>query len=369
MSEGVAEYRPPGKEAYRAYVSNDVINKMAPSFAGRPVFVGHNTEADPNDLKVANGVVIESFFNQADGKHWSKFMTFDDKAEEAIRRGLQLSNCYETEAKGAGGKSKGIDYAFEVLDGSYHHMAIVKDPRYEDSKIFTPEEFKAYNATKEAELLMLANSNETEKGEPPMFEMFKREKVTNQNDLAQMTVKLPKSKVEKTITQLVNEADEAEMEANSDEPIMASPEMCFVIGEEKMTLQEMADRYSTMANELAGLKKAAATPKEEKEENSDEKGDGKVPKKEGEVEAAATKKPVENKDDADEDGKKKPPVVENADDKGDGKEKTENSLSPFAELDGAPTAVFKHKIANENDVLDLQMDKVARGKSRYGSGK
>ena len=56
------------------------------------------------------------------------------------------------------GVCHGVDYDNEVTDGEYEHLALVEDPRYEDSIILTPDEFKAYNLEKENELSMLTNS-------------------------------------------------------------------------------------------------------------------------------------------------------------------------------------------------------------------
>lgn len=341
MSEGVAEYRPAGKDSHRVFVSNDVINKMNPTFAGRPVFVGHRPDANPEDVKVANGAVVESFFNKHDGNHWAKFLVFDNDGVEAIKKGLVLSNCYTITSAGAGGRSKGVDYEKEVLNGEFHHMAIVQDPRYENSVILTPEEFKEYNAKKETELVRLANSK---KGEKSMFNLFKREKVENSAELEQMSVLLPKSKKEKTLTQLINEMDENELKKS--EPQMANGEHHVMVGEEKMTVNELVDRHMKACNELAEMKKAKVEPSEEEKKANEAK----------EAEEKAKKEADEKKANEDKEAKEKE-EKEKAE-----KEKVGNSLY-FDELAKAD------KIQNENDTLELGMDQFARGKSRYGSGK
>lgn len=349
MSEGVAEYRPPGKDMLRVLVGEDAIRKMNPTFAGRPLFVGHKPDADvtnPDIIKTADGIVVDSFFNKADGKHWAKFMVWTPAAEEAVSKGLVLSNCYVGNSFGAGGRSKGVDYDKEILNGEFHHMALVGDPRYEDSQVLTPEEFKKYNIEKESELLKLANSKSPKGEKKPMFNLFKREKVENSTELEGVMVVLPKSKKEKMISQIINEADESEMKKS--EPQMANGEHHVMVGEEKMTVNDLLEKHKAVCNELVELKK----PKAEAGVLTDEE------KKANELKAAEEKKANDKKA---EDEKIANEAKAAADKKAE-EEKVNNSLH-FDALKDAPMT----PITNENDVLDLPMDKVARGKSRYGS--
>ena len=207
---GIAEYRPPNEEMFRVLVEDETIRKMNPSFAGRPVYVHHVDEVNLDNIQAeADGYVTESFFNKADGKHWAKFLVVSDKGHEAIRGGWKLSNAYIIKGYGGGGQRNGVDYDKEITSGEFEHLAIVPDPRYDESIIFTPDQFKEYNSKKEAELNKLANSKS--QGVTKMkFNFFKKEKVENGIDLESMSVVLPSSKVEKTITQLINEADAKE---------------------------------------------------------------------------------------------------------------------------------------------------------------
>lgn len=216
---GVARYQEPGTEAFTVYLNEDTLRKMDPSFAGRPVFVLHvdSVEQDVDELrKEADGWAVESFYNPADGKHWVKFLMCSDRGLEAVQRGLRLSNCYVAKNYGPGGVWNGVAYDKEIIDGEYEHLAIVPNPRYDESVIMTPEEFKAYNDEKQAELRKLANANKANppaKGDVPMkFDFFKRSKVENTADLEVMSVLLPKSKREVSLAKLINEADEVEME-------------------------------------------------------------------------------------------------------------------------------------------------------------
>src|ERR1700744_1734004 len=163
---GLAQYSEPNKEPFKIFLNEDTLRKMDSSFAGKPIFVEHVSEVDSNldELrKDADGWVVESFFNSVDGKHWVKMIVVSDKAERAIKNGFRLSNAYIPRLNGKAGQWNGIDYQNEVVDGEYEHLAIVNNPRYDESVIMTPEEFKMYNENLQIELKRIANSKPQEK--------------------------------------------------------------------------------------------------------------------------------------------------------------------------------------------------------------
>lgn len=350
---GVAEYREPGKEPYRIFVGEDTIKNMGPTFQGRPVYVEHVDEVNLENLhNEADGYVMESFFNKADGKHWVKFIVVSDRGHEAIRMGWKLSNAYIPKEFAGGGLCNGVEYTREVTKGEYEHLAIVRVPRYEESTILTPDQFKEYNTRKELELSRLTNS----KGEKSMLNFFKKAKVENSADLEATVVVLPKSKKEMTITQLVNE-----MDAIHNMHGYASEDHMVKVGENEMSVKELVKKHSDCMNELEALKnpKKENEGDEEKKENADdeekkENGDDDVEakKKLKELEAHEDKEIAAKKGNEGEDEKK-----ENEDDK---KEEKEVKKNHFTSLKNA-----HHN--QQPKTVDLSEDKVARGKARYGS--
>lgn len=252
---GVAEYKEPNG-SFRVFVNEDTIRAMGPTFAGRPVFVQHVDDV-PNDKdelrREADGWVIESFFNEADGKHWVKFIVVSDKGEKAIASGYRLSNCYTPKSFSNGGEWNGVSYQKEVTGGEYDHLAIVADPRYEESIILTPEQFKDYNESKRLELKKLANDNLGGK----RMKFFRKAKVENSADLESTVVVLPKSGRELSILQLVNELDIAK-----DEKVYANGAHMVKVGENEMSVDELVNAY------MESCKNAAA----EEMENADDDG-------------------------------------------------------------------------------------------------
>lgn len=354
---GVAEYAEPGKDPYRVFLNEDTIRAMDPSFAGRPIFVEHVDEVD-DDIdqlrKEADGWVVESFFNSADGKHWVKFIVVSERAEKAISLGMRLSNAYVPTKFSSGGLWNGVSYAKEITGGEFEHLAIVRNPRYEESVIMSPEEFKQYNDDKVGELKRLANSKD-QKGESTImkFNLFKKTKVENSLDIEGMSLVLPKSGKEVTLVQLVNEADELEDKKKKNEVMADMGHQVKLHDGSMCNVADLLAKHKAVMDELEALKKPAELPADEIAQNEEvemsaddsmDNGDADVQlveekekeveaaKKKNELEAAAAKKKEE--------AKRKAEALRNA---------------------------HLRDAAEEVATVEMSGDQVARGKSRYGS--
>jgi hypothetical protein len=287
MAPGVAEYRETPEDYYRIFIDEPVLKKMDKTFRGKPVYVDHVDQVDLENLQeTADGYVVESFYNQADGKHWAKFIVVSDEAKQRIKEGWRLSNAYLLTDTGGGGQWHSVDYDKTVLNGEYEHLAIVDSPRYEESIILTPEEFKEYNEQKTSELLQIANSKKTNRGEKGMLKFFKRESVENSKDLENHMVVLPKSKREVSIITLVNEMDEVAM--SSDEAKEVDLKDLVKLNEEEISVEELLQKYNQVCKEneemkveLENMKKKneEEEPEEDKEEKASNKDGGKNFKK------------------------------------------------------------------------------------------
>jgi hypothetical protein len=354
---GVAEYAEPNADPYRIFINEDTIRKMDPTFAGRPIFVLHVDEVETNLDKLreeADGWVIESFYNEADGKHWAKFIVVSEKAERAIARGYRLSNCYRATGFADGGQWNGVSYAKEVKGGEYEHLAIVPNPRYEESVVMSPDEFKKYNEEKRIELKRLAN---TKRGVGEMkLKLFKRAKVENSVDLEEMLVILPKSNREVSIVQLVNEADEHEMKKS--EPQMANGEHCVNVGDEKMTVNELLEKHKMLKDELEKMKSKGD---DDKQENEDEEDEDKHENEEDDEDKHENEEDDGEADADDKDAKKKALELAEHEDKEMAERKKKNAKEKADRLRNA------QRNEPEAVVVELAADKVARGKARYGS--
>lgn len=363
MYPGVARYESPGKEAQTVFVNENTIRKMGPTFPGRPIFVEHveGVDEDINSLRNdADGWVIESFFNSTDGKTWAKFVLVSDRAFEAVRRGYRLSNAYFPQLSERGGTWNGIDYEAEVIDGEYEHLAIVKNPRYEESVIMTPEEFKAYNEGNKTELTRLANSKE-HKGETKMkLNIFKRTKVENSINLDGMIVELPKSKKEMSLTKVVEEFDKI-VNMNG----YANGDHMVKVGEkDEMSVNDLVKKHLEMCNEMEKAKNADSEDGGEPGQDDDpamENDAEDVSEGMSEVGDRGGDDSLNNEDDEEEEEKPKK------------KEGMKNSIKA-KELALAKAKALRLKNAHtrnheeEAPRISLPADQIARGKSLYGSG-
>lgn len=389
---GVAEYRGEGEEPFRIYVPENAIRRMGPTFAGKPVYVRHVNEVNLRTIQQdADGWVIESFFNKADGKHWTKFIVVSDKGQQAIRNGGKLSNCYVPTQKTAGGLHNGVDYDEELVDGRYEHLAIVDDPRYEESVVLSPEEFKDYCTEKEAELTRLTNAKDkkkvSNKGERKIMglKMFKREEIEDALDLEATLVELPKSGKEVTLKNAIEAADKLynmHGYANADHMVK--------VGEEEMSVKQLTNKYMAAcknAEEEGEEVENEADEEEEPEMKNKKKNAGKKKnegkfakddeKEEPEMKNKKKNSKLENEADeeaAEEQRKLRQKKLKNARkeedlDEEEDEDAIENSADDADEDDGD----HYHRLMNasgsaddaDGEVIELMHDRVARGKERY----
>jgi hypothetical protein len=363
---GVARYDSAEGDSLTVFINEDTIRRMGTTFAGRPVFVEHVETVDENinELrKEADGWVIESFFNQADGKNWVKFIVVTDRGFEAIRRGFRLSNAYIPSQFGPGAQWNGVPYQKEVLEGAFEHLAIVDNPRYEESVILTPDQFKAYNEEKNVDLVRFANSLKTK--EKSQMKLFERKKVENATSIENMMVELPISKKEMALTKVVEAYDKI-VNMNG----YANGDHMVKVGEnDEMSVNDLVKKHLEACNELEGMKSKNAKSEDGGEPGPDEdvKNDD-----EEKIEKAGEKDVGDRggDDSMDNEDDEEMPAKE---------DKKKNSYS----LEEARAVIAKEKAArlknanqkgNREDqedvpVIRLANDQVARGKQLYGSGR
>ena len=363
MVEGTAEYSEPGAEPYRIYIGETTIKNMNPSFQGKPVYVDHVDEVDLDNLQAqADGYVIESFYNKADGKNWVKFIVVSDRGKEAIRMGWKLSNAYVPTSFSGGGENHGVSYAKEVTGGEYEHLAIVRNPRYEESMILTPEEFKLYNGEKEIELTRLANSKDKPKENSKMgFNLFKKTKVENSVSIDGLMVELPESKKEMLLTEVITKYD-AVHNMNG----YANGDHMVKVGENEMSVNDLIKKHVEMCNaeeeRVAKENAGEGEPGEDIENDEDEVGT--VDEGLGDVDSRGGDHSLDNEEDEVEkdEPKKKPPV--------DDKKKNATEAKKKAEIKAKNDRIKNAHLrdaAEDTATVELGIDQVARGKARYGS--
>lgn len=355
MNVGVAEYKKPGKDPERIFIGERAIREMDGSFAGLPVYVGHVEDVDLDVIHEADGYVIKSFYNPADGATWCQFIVTSDRGHEAIRAGHALSNCYTPGHDfGPGGEWHGVPYAREVKSGKYDHMAVVDDPRYAESSdvgILTEEEFKEYNRAKEAETQRFANSKEKES---MGFKLFKRTKIENAKELNldETIVELELSKKEMSLSDAIKTADKY-MNMNG----YANGEHYVKAGDEEMTVNQLGKKYNAAMAELAEMKKAnEADDGDMENEEDDEDREKEIEKRKNAADEREAGSEVEKEAEAESE-------VEVEAEKPAEKKANSKVTKSKANFDKIANAASRASRQEEEPArVDLMSDKVARGK-------
>lgn len=358
FAPGVAEYRPDGKDAFRILINEETAKKMDRSFMGKPIYVGHVDNVHPRNIESADGYVVESFYNKADGMHWVKMVLVTDAAHEAVRKGFRLSNAYKPKQFTNGGLWHGVEYAEEVTDAEYEHLALVDDPRYDESIILDIEGFKEYNTKKELELKQFANSKEKSSMK---LNLFRRTKVENSKevDFDGLVVALPKSKKEMPLLDIIDQFDTIQNMhgyANGDHMVKLNDT-------EEMSVNGMVKELTDCRNKMMEMEKSKGADGDEMEnaeDDDDMDNEKEEPSADEDSEDLGEEKdeklyPKKN-------SKETPPKKDDV--KKNSKEsKTPRSLSHFEKLKNARQEIEK----GEGDTIFLNSDRVRRGKELFGS--
>lgn len=283
MQAGVAEYQDADGNPIRYLIDTDPMKRLLATGNGIDVYVYHQ---DVDYTKDADGYVAESFYNELDGWGWFKFLAVSEAAQKAIKDGWSVSNAYSPTEFGDGGTKNAVSYDRAILDGEFTHLAIVPNPRYEDAKIFTPEEFKAYQAEKKAALCELQNSKDNEKGTAKMkFKFWKRTEVKNADEADHALTEVEVDGETRLLSELIEAVEEAakEVKEAADKVEEAAEDAVDLaakvkVGEEEVEIGELINRYKAIKKNEAdeAAKKAEADAEAKKErlelENAISKG-------------------------------------------------------------------------------------------------
>lgn len=372
FAPGVAEYTKADGTVFRVFINEDTAKKMDATYTGKPVYVRHVNEVDLDNIQnEADGYVFDSFYNPADGKHWVRFIAVSDAAQDAIRKGWKLSNSYQPKQMTGGGLWHGVEFQNEIQEGEYDHLAIVENPRYSESIVLTPDEFKQYNEGKAAELATL--KNEGSKPQGGRMKWFRRESVKNADDLASMSVELPKSKVEVPIVNLINAADELELAKVQGKPVQADPSHVVTLHDGSvMNVAELLERHKNLCSELETLKNPPPPVEEEVppvDPNADPGAD--VPP----APLAPEDEQIQSATGPEEDAKAKKALEDLAAHEGEEiaakKAGVQNAAEEAAKLAKEKATRLRNAAdrgaVSEARTVETLEDQVQRGRSRYGS--
>lgn len=144
MEPGIISYEDSG--AGIALVKKETIDRLCQTAVGRPVVIRHQKVTPENIQDVAVGYMTRVYFNPADAWHYVEFLITSDEVEPIecgdgsivfkapdgqILDGI--SGAYDVTNTAEGGVWHDIQFDAEILDGSFTHLALVINPRYEET--------------------------------------------------------------------------------------------------------------------------------------------------------------------------------------------------------------------------------------------
>lgn len=148
-------------------LEKETIDKFIYEFVGCPVIIDHKDVTEENAKEERVGVISRVWFDQMDGWFWVEGVIFDEKAISLINDGYNVSCQYEISEYANNVTDKlhnGNKYDKVILNGKPEHLAIVKNPRYENAMIAVNAlDFTAQNEDK---WITIHPNGEDSKGRP-----------------------------------------------------------------------------------------------------------------------------------------------------------------------------------------------------------
>ena len=121
-------------------LGKETIDAFIPSFIGKPVVIKHVEVSKDNFLDLAVGYITAIYFNALDGWYYVDFLVTHDEGHKKMDEGWGVSCFYKAKKTDAGGTHHNIPYDGEIISGEGEHLALVKNPRYEDCLMVVNEQ-------------------------------------------------------------------------------------------------------------------------------------------------------------------------------------------------------------------------------------
>lgn len=274
LEKGVVKY-----DDEMVLIKPDNLMAIAMDFKGAHVIIDHQ-DVSEDDAKEKIVGYINNVWLGDDGWAWCDFTVNSEEAITLINQGYSVSCAYYPKYA-EGGTYHNIPFDREIVGGEAIHLAIVKNPRYEDAiilknsinKIMTIFKFKKEKKENSAEVKEIELEN-------AMFEIEEGENVS----VAEMVEAYKNSKK--------NEKEEEEKENECEPKVNADDE--YEVDGEMIKVSELASAYK------ASKKKNEAEEEEKKKEEAENEAKEEKEKEEAKKNSAdaekieASKKKFEN---------------------------------------------------------------------------
>lgn len=214
---GVCGYR---EQNDITYLSADVLYRMAESYLGRPVVVGHDLNITSENIEEKmKGTVVRCYTN--DGDEWFvDFTVTDPKVVKKIdEEGYNYVSCAYiiTEQAEEPEIHDGLECTTVVLNGFYHHLAITNSPRYDNTEIWRMNEDENIDLKKVgfSAIVSIESKENSNKEKKTMFGFLKKEVEVDENLMFDTAAgRLNTSDLVAKIDELVKENEDLKAQLN-----------------------------------------------------------------------------------------------------------------------------------------------------------
>ena len=132
IEAGLAHYEQFGD----VLITKETLDKFIQTMVGCPVIIKHKDITDDNADKERVGVVSKVWFDEADGWFYCEGIIWNKQAIDLVKnQGWSVSCTYDFESDFKKGTYHGKDYDMEFTNGTFLHLALVPNPRYERATI------------------------------------------------------------------------------------------------------------------------------------------------------------------------------------------------------------------------------------------
>lgn len=147
-----SEYIEPGVCSYEdlglgvIFISDETLNKMQKTFLGKPIVNEDHQDMTPEqayklseeDLESMADGIVYNVGKLPNGWYYNDFIVWNQETKKNIdEKKYNVSCAYYIDEEGPKGSWHNIAYDGEVLNGAFTHHAIVPNPRYERSKVYS----------------------------------------------------------------------------------------------------------------------------------------------------------------------------------------------------------------------------------------
>ena len=257
ITPGVVDYTD-GDQRETVLIKKPALDKMNRSFLGKPVFnfthkiiepeVAFNFTSEESE-KHAVGVISNVGYDTETGYFFADMMIWDEETQNNIdEKDYGVSNAYIPDVE-AGGIYNNVPYNEEVINGEYHHMAIVAEPRYGDVRIFEnsktgkPMKWKLFGENKKDAIKNVKKNMAPKKPEEKKDD---EEMSLNMNSII-VDEKGNETPLSEMVEVYKNAADEEKKKEKDEKPTLNMEDTMEIDGKE-VSVKELYDNYCAKKN-------------------------------------------------------------------------------------------------------------------------